>query len=84
MPTYFHTPIRERPEEVAQTQLRAEYFTHLRRLYVAIDKLLRRNGHIHTSPAALLTLDEIFSKLQLFNNLAREAQFAYLIRMSAQ
>jgi len=84
MPTYFHTPIRERPEEVAQTQLRAQYFTNLRRLYIAVDKMLRRNGHIHTSTAALLALDEIFSKLQLFNNLAREAQFAYLIRMSAQ
>ena len=84
MPTNYHRPICEQPEEVAQAQLKAEYFTHLRRLYVAIDKLLRRNGHIHTSPAALLTLDEIFSKLQLFNNLAREAQFAYLIRMSAQ
>ena len=84
MPTYFHTPIRERPEEIAQTQLRAQYFTYLRRLYVALDKLLRKNGHIHTSTAALLALDEIFSKLQLFNNLAREAQFTYLVRMSTQ
>jgi hypothetical protein len=81
MPTYFHTPIRERPEEVAQTQLRAQYFTYLRRLYIAIDKLLRRNGHIHTSTAALLALDEIFSKLQLFNSLAREAQITYLLRI---
>ena len=84
MPTYFHTTIRERPEEVAQNQLRAQYFTYLRRLYIAVDKMLRRNGHIHTSTAALLALDEIFSKLQLFNNEAREAQFTYLIRMSAQ